>query len=270
MHIILAWNKQSQTATQGCRSWKFLNPIYINDKPLVMELDTVTEGNFLFTEVWKSIGKLNLWKSQCKYQLASKHTLLVMAAFTPEARHGDSGTLVKMHFVVSEIPDLNLLGWDTIKALRISLDKLLYTRPSTGNADHTLLVVCNHLRTGLRLQQACLKLCKNHTRVFQPRARMPLWLWVGNKFQARHKASFLQTRQNKDPHWVLAIMVKICRSLSVHVRVIPKGPVWRCHIDQLQPKYATIEDKEQISFKLGKLTFDMKVCCNFNWERDCV
>ena len=31
---------------------------------------------------------------------------------------------------------------------------------------------------------------------------------------------------------------------SVHVRVIPEGPVWRRHTDQLLPRYATTEHEE--------------------------
>ena len=30
----------------------------------------------------------------------------------------------------------------------------------------------------------------------------------------------------------------------MNVRVFPKGPVWRCHIDHLQPRYVSTEDTE--------------------------
>jgi len=40
-------------------------------------------------------------------------------------------------------------------------------------------------------------------------------------------------RWNKDPRWVPDIVVKKHGTWSVRVRVIPKGPVWRSHIDQL-------------------------------------
>ena len=31
---------------------------------------------------------------------------------------------------------------------------------------------------------------------------------------------------------------------SIRKKVIPKGPVWRRHLDQLQPRYGTDEDKD--------------------------
>jgi len=62
-----------------------------------------------------------LQTSECNYQSASKLTLPIVGAFTADAKHGDSGALVKIPFFVSDIPDLIILGRAAIKALRIYL-----------------------------------------------------------------------------------------------------------------------------------------------------
>jgi len=57
-------------------------------------------------------------------------------------------------------------------------------------------------------------------------------------------ALYFGPRQNKHPCWVPAIVVKKRGTRSFHFRMIPKSPVWICHIDQLWPRYATIEEEE--------------------------
>jgi len=43
---------------------------------------------------------------------------------------------------------------------------------------------------------------------------------------------------------VPAIVVKRFGTRSVNVRVVPRGPVWRRHIDQLQRRYVSQNDTE--------------------------
>jgi len=179
----ISWHKLNAVSNDDTKLPKLEVPIYIDDKPLVMELDTATGGNFLSTEVWISIGQLTLQQSECNYQSASKHPLPVVGAFTAEAKHGDSGPLVKIPFLVSEVPELNLLGHDAIKALNISLDNHLYTSPTTEKADRTLSDVFDLMKPDLRLQQACVKLCEDYTELF----KQELGCQVGRK------ASFLQS-----------------------------------------------------------------------------
>jgi len=51
-------------------------------------------------------------------------------------------------------------------------------------------------------------------------------------------------RRDRDPRWVTAIVVKRFGTRSVDVRVVPRGPVWRRHIDQLQRRYVSPDDTE--------------------------
>ena len=57
-------------------------------------------------------------------------------------------------------------------------------------------------------------------------------------------ALYYGPRQEKEPRWVPAIVVKRFGSRSVNVRVFPKGPTWRRHLEQLRPRYVTDEDYE--------------------------
>ena len=51
-------------------------------------------------------------------------------------------------------------------------------------------------------------------------------------------------RRDKHPRWVPAIVKKSLGTRCFKVKVVPHGPVWRRHWEQLQPRYVTDEDNE--------------------------
>ena len=51
-------------------------------------------------------------------------------------------------------------------------------------------------------------------------------------------------RGDRNPRWVPAIVVKHFGTRRVNVRVVPRAPVWRRHIDQLQRRYVSPDDTE--------------------------
>ena len=51
-------------------------------------------------------------------------------------------------------------------------------------------------------------------------------------------------RRDKHPCWVPAIVKKSLGTRCFNVKVVPHGPVWRRHWEQLQPRYVTDEDNE--------------------------
>ena len=51
-------------------------------------------------------------------------------------------------------------------------------------------------------------------------------------------------RRDKRPRWVPAIVKKSLGTRCFNVKVVPHGPVWRRHWEQLQPRYVTDEDNE--------------------------
>ena len=50
--------------------------------------------------------------------------------------------------------------------------------------------------------------------------------------------------RDRQPRWVPAVIKKSRGTRCFNVKVIPHGPVWRRHWDQLRPRYASDEDNE--------------------------
>ena len=57
-------------------------------------------------------------------------------------------------------------------------------------------------------------------------------------------ALYFGPRRDRDPRWVPAIVTKVHGARSVNVRVIPRGPTWRRHLDQLRPRYGSDQDDD--------------------------
>ena len=61
-------------------------------------------------------------------------------------------------------------------------------------------------------------------------------------------ALYCGPRKDKEPRWVPAVVVKRFGSRSFNVKVLPKGPVWRRHLEQLQPRHTSDGDLEPGEF----------------------
>ena len=57
-------------------------------------------------------------------------------------------------------------------------------------------------------------------------------------------ALYFGPRRDKEPRWVPAVVVKRKGTRTVNVRVLPCGPTWRRHVEQLRPRYASDEDRD--------------------------
>lgn len=57
-------------------------------------------------------------------------------------------------------------------------------------------------------------------------------------------ALYCGPRRDKDPRWVPAVVTKVRGARSVCIRVYPRGPIWRRHVEQLRPRYISEEDME--------------------------
>ena len=55
-------------------------------------------------------------------------------------------------------------------------------------------------------------------------------------------ALYCGPRRSNQPRWVPALVTKVYGARSVNVRVWPRGPTWRRHVEQLQPRYGSEED----------------------------
>ena len=57
-------------------------------------------------------------------------------------------------------------------------------------------------------------------------------------------ALYYGPRREKDPRWVPAVVTKRFGTCSVNVWVFPRGGTWRCHVEQLRPRYVDQEDTD--------------------------
>ena len=59
-----------------------------------------------------------------------------------------------------------------------------------------------------------------------------------------HATHYYGPRRDNDPRWVSAVVLKDQGSRRVIVRVWPKGPISRRHVEQLRPRYGVKEDED--------------------------
>ena len=57
-------------------------------------------------------------------------------------------------------------------------------------------------------------------------------------------ALYCGPRRDKDPRWVPAIVTKVLGTRTMNIHVVPRGPTWRRHIEQLRPRFDADEDSE--------------------------
>nr|KAG5689099.1 hypothetical protein BaRGS_006158 [Batillaria attramentaria] len=75
--------------------------------------------------VWKQLGKPKLDDVTHRYESASKHDLPVLGTFMGQTKDPVTGKQSSIPYIVTKIPDLNLLGRNAIQALGISVDNAL-------------------------------------------------------------------------------------------------------------------------------------------------
>lgn len=51
-------------------------------------------------------------------------------------------------------------------------------------------------------------------------------------------------KSDRSPRWVPAIVIRHRGTRCYDVRVVPRGPTWRRHLEQLKPRYSSSEDNE--------------------------
>ena len=124
----------------------------IQGNECLMELDTATTGNFLSRTYWEKMGCPPLDEPAWKYESASQHEVPVMGTFIAKAIALGTKHEHNIRFIVSDVPDLNLLGRTSTKEMGISVDKVL-------NATQPCNAVFSHLKVDTQLRDKCRLLC---------------------------------------------------------------------------------------------------------------
>lgn len=132
----------------------------LNGRQVTLELDTGACDNFISQTVWNKLGRPSLTPTEVSYESATQHEIDVIGHCEIRSKlPEDNGQGKDLHFVVSRVPDLNLLGRRAIKDLGISIDAVLQLKSPQVNA-----VKKEKLDT--QLQQACKDLCTEFPDVF--------------------------------------------------------------------------------------------------------
>ena len=109
-------------------------PVTIQDRQFTMELDTATKGNFVSLPVWKQLGKPKLDDVRHRYESANKHNLPMLGTFMAQTKDPVTGKRSSIPYIVTKIPDLNLLGRNAIQTLGIPVNNALGLRSIESQA----------------------------------------------------------------------------------------------------------------------------------------
>ena len=145
-------------------------PILIQDHQFTMELDTATTGNFVSLPVWKQLGKPTLISARHRYESASKHNLPVLGTFIGQTKDPVSGKQSSIPYIVTKIPNLNLLGRNAIQALGISVDSALGLKSIESHSKSTEAPMTHPPTsddTYATLQRDCHALCDKFPDLFK-------------------------------------------------------------------------------------------------------
>ena len=145
-------------------------PIVIQDHQFSIELDTATSGNFVSLPVWRQLGKPSLNSVRHRYESASNHDLPVLGMFTSQTKVPATGKESSIPYIVTKIPNLNLLGRNAIQALEISVDSALGLK-SIGRHSKSESAKDKHSTTSddtyVSLQRDCHELCDEFPDLFK-------------------------------------------------------------------------------------------------------
>ena len=84
--------------------------------------------------VWKQLGKPKVDDVRHRYESASKHNLPVLRTFVVQTKDPMTGKQSSMPYIITKIPDLNLLGRNAMQTLGISADNAPGLRSTESQA----------------------------------------------------------------------------------------------------------------------------------------
>jgi hypothetical protein len=148
-------------------------PLIIQGKHHLVEVDTGCSGNFITEKFWKTLGSPPLEIPKWRYESASKHDMPVMGTFVASTKLPDMEEEHNIRFIVSKVPDLNLLGRTDANRMKISVDKLMHSSyAQTSGPDPRLQSVksvgFDKEKPDEKLQFQCKKLCEEFPDLWKP------------------------------------------------------------------------------------------------------
>ena len=164
------------------------------------EVDTGAADNYLTESVWEQLGKPKMSTCDAQYESASKHQLPVLGMIHSKTSVASKTSVptneVSLKFVVTSVPDLNIIGCDAIHQLKISVDSLLGTTFDTTCSTCTSDVhaVSESTSDDRSLQQMCQQVCQEFPEIFKPEMGCITDLELEVKFKSDAQPRFCKPR----------------------------------------------------------------------------
>ena len=132
--------------------------ISLDGHKTIFEIDTGAGDSFLSKSCWIKIGRPALQTTDKVYTSASGYKLPVLDVYKAKSvavMHNNESSLdgKQIDFVVTDVPQLNVLGRDAIATLSISLDDIIHGKQCS-------LSLCKSVhQCAESLQNACKQMC---------------------------------------------------------------------------------------------------------------
>jgi transposase InsO family protein len=147
--------KATDTVKRVGRVEQLMHTVILNGKPTKLELDTGAEDSFITQSLWEQLGSPTLEPCDTRYESASGDVINTLGACQLSSRchNAADGPDTRLHYVVSDVPNLNILGRKAIQELGVSVDQALLeatARPhihtiKEETPDHYLQQSCKQL-----------------------------------------------------------------------------------------------------------------------------
>ena len=161
----------------------------VNGKPVVFEVDTGSRDSFCSKDIWKKIGKPNLFPSSCDYVSITNGNIPVIGTFTAQVSMDNCSTnKATLSFNVCEY-NCNLLGRKATRELNIDLNHLLRKQQW-----RSVKAVKEEQSSDKALEDACKKVCAEFPELFKEELGCLKDFELDIKFKADAKPVFCKPR----------------------------------------------------------------------------
>ena len=166
VHTVKSNNSDTLQTVKMVRSAPQLQQIIsLDGRQIIFEIDTGDGDSFLSKSCWIKIGRPALQTTEKVYTSASGHKLPVLGVYKAKSvavvhNNESSHDGKQIGFLVTDIPQLNLLGRDAIATLSTSLDDMIHGKQCS-------LPLCKSVyQWAESLQSACKQKCNEFPDVF--------------------------------------------------------------------------------------------------------
>lgn len=164
---------------------KIQTSLEIQKQIIKFEIDTGSVDSFLNKVYWVNLGKPTLEPTIGSYRSVNGSDINVLGKFDCYARVFNENYYAKLSFVVTDYANLNLLGLNAIRCLKLSVDKLI------NNSSQQIVKTINNVS----LESKCDQICKQFPNLWTAELGCIKDIELTIKFKPEFKEKFFKPRQ---------------------------------------------------------------------------